>query len=145
MTGKQNPDDSKRGSTLVTVEGQTWFLDATVCSTASTDRGYESACARRDGHATLIREDRKRLKYDSEFLVPVVFELGGRLGPTGLAWLRRVYSAAGQGEALHDLLHTLSVQLQECHGRDVDCRVQSLICATWREVRPSEQCTSATD
>ena len=95
---------------VVTIGGVTYYVDVTVCNTASPDPSYEGACAHRDGHAALVREDKKRIRYDSRQLVPLLFELGGRIGPTGLAWLRRVYAQAPQ--ALQALLHILSVQLQ---------------------------------
>ena len=95
---------------VVSHEGATYLVDVTVCNTASPDPSYEGACARRDGHAALVREDKKRIRYNSQQLVPLVFEVGGRIGPTGLAWLRRIYAQAPH--SLQELLHTVSVQLQ---------------------------------
>ena len=87
----------------------TFLLDVAVVDALSTDAALLRQRAARDGLAAKAAEDRKRRRYGPA-VTPLVWELGGRIGESGLAFLRRAYHGAEPG-ALAALLQEVGAAI----------------------------------
>ena len=94
----------------VELPGRTWLLDVAIVSAYSIDPNLERARAKRDGAAALTAEDKKRARYPGTNIVPIIVEAHGRMGSTGLAWLRRAYHK--DPDKLQQLLRMLNASVQ---------------------------------
>lgn len=80
----------------VVAEGRIWWCDVSVVDPLSVDRSLQRSRAQQDGHAAGQAEDEKRRRYDAS-VVPLIWEVGGRPGTAGVAFLRRLYAGAPSG------------------------------------------------
>ena len=108
-----NADESVNEARLdiaVCCNGRSWLLDVTIVGAFSSDAGKQRQRAAKDGAAALAAEDAKRRRYPGPNVVPFAIESHGRIGPTGLAWLRTAYH--GEPDALRKILYTISGTVQ---------------------------------
>ena len=69
-------------------DGQQLYFDTVVVSPVSTNDRHLASAARRDGYVARRAERAKAKRYPGENLIPAAFEVGGRIGPQLLAWVR---------------------------------------------------------
>jgi hypothetical protein len=76
---------------IVPIGETTYYVDVTVVDPLSEDSALERQRAKKPGAAAMTAEDRKLQKYAGPTTVPFAVESYGRIGPAGLAWLKRAY------------------------------------------------------
>ena len=81
---------------IVGIAGRRWRVDVTIPDADSDDPALRRQRAARSGHAAEGAEDGKRRKYGPS-VIPLAWETGGRLGPAGASFLKRLYSTAEEG------------------------------------------------
>ena len=69
-------------------DGQQLYFDTVVVSPVSSNDRHLASAARRDGYVVRKAERAKASRYPGDSLIPAAFEVGGRIGPQLLAWVR---------------------------------------------------------
>lgn len=105
---------------VVVLDGVEYLLDVTFTDHRTEAPDRAAARLRRSGIAAEAAEDAKRRRYgDGSNLIPIAIENGGRLGQTGLQWLRAAYTRAGATQEWQSLLRALSAHTQSATAATV--------------------------
>ena len=98
---------------VVCIGGAEYLLDVTYTDHRTTNADRLAARLRRSGVAAEAAEDVKRRRYlGAQNLIPIAIDSGGRLGQSGLKWLRAAYTRAGAQQEWQSLLRALSAHTQ---------------------------------
>ena len=102
-----------------TINDRQYLIDISVTDAVSDCQSRTKARSNKDATAAMEREQQKRHRYKNDpRLVPFVFEVGGRWGPTAEAWIKTLAPTdpAERATALAHLRYEISASLQRSNA-----------------------------